>query len=269
LRLDRGFLVKSAGVRPVIPLQRLCQKNSSQTKGHSELTGFNVDPCFRNGKKPMTTYDGGCKGGGSKSVWPVPGLLAVATIVVLGTLASARAMAAGSDLCNVISSAKVGQAVHATVVRAEVPQAEAGCEYSIKGTPANSASDHAVAMTGALGSAPMDPSAANAISTFSKAVLGSASAKEQKQARHPGEIPVLAFTVSTGNAQQEMATNRQMLGRMSSLTTVTDLGDDAFETSQSVLMVRKGDKFIRFIYTQCNCASSDVIALARQVVAGL
>jgi hypothetical protein len=173
-------------------------------------------------------------------------------------------------LCKIASPAAVSKALHAAIVRAEPPEgSDAGCEYSAKGTPVNSTTNHAMAMANGMGAAPLDPQSSKILSGFFNGVLGESSAKQEKQARHPGEIPVLVFSVSSGNAQEQMKLNRDMMGRMSKITTVPELGDDAIETSGSTLMVRKGNKFIQFLYTQCNCASQDVIPLARQIVAAL
>lgn len=195
----------------------------------------------------------------------------LALVLALATLASRPAAAAGGDLCKIASPAAVSKALHATIVRAEPPEgSDAGCEYSAKGTPVNSATNHAIAMANGMGGgAPLDPQSTKMISGFFNGVLGEASAKQEKQERHPGEIPVLVFSVSSGNAREQMKLNRDTMGRMSKVTTVPDLGDDAFETSGSALMVRKGDKFIQFLFTQCNCASQDVTPLAKQIVAGL
>jgi hypothetical protein len=188
----------------------------------------------------------------------------------LAAFASSPAVAAGADLCKIASPAVVSKALHATIVRAEAPEGpDAGCEYSAKGTPVNSTTNHAIAMANGVQGASMDPQSTKIISGFFNGVLGDASAKQEKQARHPGEIPMLVFSVSTGNAQEQMKLNRDTMGRMWKVTTVPNLGDEAIETSGSMLMVRKGDKFIQFLYTQCNCASQDLIPLAKQIVAGL
>lgn len=194
----------------------------------------------------------------------------LALTLALAALASGPAVAAGANLCRIASPAVVSKALHATIVRAEAPEgSDAGCEYFARGTPVNSSTNHAIAMANGMGAAPMDPQSTKIMSGFFNGVLGDASAKQEKQARHPGEIPVLMFSVSSGHAQEQMKLNRDTMGRMWKVTTVPDLGDDAIETSGSTLMVRKGDKFIQFLYTQCNCASQDVIPLARQIVAGL
>jgi hypothetical protein len=196
--------------------------------------------------------------------------LSLALTLALAALASRPAVAADAGLCKIASLAAVSKALHATIVRAEPPEgSDAGCEYSARGTPANSATHHAMAMANGMGGAPLDPQSARIVSGFFNGVLGEASAKQEKEARHSGEIPVLVFSVSSGNAREQMKLNRDTMGRMSKVTTVPALGDEAFETSGSTLMVRKGDKFIQFLYTQCNCASQDVIPLAKQIVAGL
>ena len=182
----------------------------------------------------------------------------------------AAAATVGADLCKIASPAAVSRALHATIVRAEPPEGSgAGCEYSAKGTPVNSATNHAIAMANGMGGPPMDPQSAKIVSGFFNGVLGDASARQEKQARHPGETPVLVFSVSSGNAQEQMKLNRDAMGHLGKVTTVPGLGDDAIETSGSTLMVRKGNKFIQFLYTQCNCASQDVIPLAKQIVAAL
>lgn len=221
----------------------------------------------------MTTINyGGRIGGGRDSRARTSIAIGEVAVLLAFTLAlaSSRAVAAGADLCKIASAAVVSKALHATIVRAEAPEGPgAGCEYSAKGTPVNSTTNHTIAMANGMQGVPMDPQSTKIISGFFDGVLGDASAKQEKQARHPGEIPVLVFSVSSGNAQEQMKLNRDTMGRMWKVTTVPDLGDEAIETSGSTLMVRKGDKFIQFLYTQCNCASEDVIPLAKRIVAGL
>jgi hypothetical protein len=212
--------------------------------------------------------DDGSKSGGRSS----PSLTKTigTSVAMILALMLGSGVALGADLCKIASPAAVSKALHAAIVRAEPPEgSDAGCEYSAKGTPVNSTTNHAMAMANGMGAAPLDPQSSKILSGFFNGVLGESSAKQEKQARHPGEIPVLVFSVSSGNAQEQMKLNRDMMGRMSKITTVPELGDDAIETSGSTLMVRKGNKFIQFLYTQCNCASQDVIPLARQIVAAL
>jgi hypothetical protein len=123
--------------------------------------------------------------------------MTLALTLACAAFASGSAVAAGADLCGIASPAVVGKALHATIVRAEPPEgADAGCEYSAKGTPVNSATNHAIAMANGMGAAPLDPQSTKIVSGFFNGVL-------------------------------------------------------------------------QFLYTQCNCASQDVIPLAKRIVASL
>jgi hypothetical protein len=184
-------------------------------------------------------------------------------------VSAAPVEAAGKSLCNLVTQAAVGQALHTSIVRAEPPDTDAGCIWSAKGTATAAATDHGMAMMGGMG-ANLDPQSRKMISSFGGAMLGDAGAKQDKSAAHPGELPVLVFSVMhSADAVTEMKDNRDALGRIGPLTVIPSLGDEAFESSGSTLMVRKGSNVIRFIYTQCNCTSKDVVPLARQIIAGL
>jgi hypothetical protein len=196
-------------------------------------------------------------------------LAAVLTALVL--LASAApTRAAGKNLCNLVTQAAVGQALHTNIVRAEAPDTDAGCTWSAKGTATAAVTDHGMAMIGGMG-ANLDPQSRKMIASFGGAMVGDAGAKQDKEAAHPGELPVLVFSVMhSADAVTEMKNNRDALGRLGGqLTVIPNLGDEAFESAGSTLMVRKGGNVIRFFYTQCNCTSKDVVPLARQIVAGL
>lgn len=198
--------------------------------------------------------------------------LVLAGALVLTAPASRPAAAAtGKDLCRLMTPEAVGRALHATIVRAEAPESDAGCEYSTKGSPSNAATSHGMSMLGAMNGGALDPQAQKALSGFSNAILGSAAQQsgDAKSARHPGEVPALVFFVHSGDVQQEMKLDRDTLGRISPVTPIPNLGDEAFESSGSTIMVRKGNKLVRFLYMQCGCATQDVVLVARQIVASL
>jgi hypothetical protein len=178
--------------------------------------------------------------------------------------------AANADLCRLVSAASVSAAIHASVVRAEAPQSDAGCEYSVRDTGANTSTNHAMSMASAAGAPPLDPAAQKMLSAFGNAVLDSSSAEAQKSARHPGEVPALVFSVEdSSDAQQEMKTNRDVQGRIGPVASVPGVGDEAFSSAGSMLMARKGTKIIRFFYTQCSCTTKDVVPLAQKITAAL
>ena len=220
----------------------------------------------RNSRRPLRTRRELSVAARQAATW---GLTLVAVLTALVLLAAPPAHAAGKNLCSLVTQAAVGQALHTSIVRAEASTTEAGCTWSAKGTAAAAATDHGMSMMGSMG-ANLDPAARKAIASFGGAVLGEEGAKQDKAAAHPGELPVLVFSVMhSADAASEMKMNRDALGRMGQLVPVPNLGDEAFESSGSTLMVRKGGNVVRFLYTQCNCTTKDVVPLARQIVAGL
>lgn len=186
-------------------------------------------------------------------------------------LAAVSAHASNSnDLCRLATPAMVGPAVHATVVRAEPPESNAGCEYSIKDTGANATTNHAISMAGAMNGGAIDPEAQKVLSAFGNTVLGNSSTEANKSARHPGEVPALVFSIDdSSDARQELKMNRDAQSRLGPVTPIPGVGDEAFEAAGSMIMARKGGKMIRFIYTQCNCASKDIVPIAQKIAAAL
>ena len=212
----------------------------------------------------------------ARSVLTVPsgrsglrGMLLLAGLMTM-TLASHGVGAANADLCRLVSAASVSAAIHASVVRTEAPQSDAGCEYSVRDTGANTSTNHAMSMAGAAGAPPLDPAAQKMLSAFGNAVLDSSSAEAKKSARHPGEVPAFVFSVEdSSDAQQEMKTNRDVQGRIGPVASVPGVGDEAFSSAGSMLMARKGTKIIRFFYTQCSCTTKDVVPIAQKITAAL
>ncbi len=175
----------------------------------------------------------------------------------------------GTSLCKLVSTDAVSKAVHSTVVRAEAESDGQGCMYSTKGTATQSSANHAMAMGGAMGGAPLDPQSQQMVSGFFNGMLGSSPEAHAADSRHPGEVLVLGFTVQNSEARQQMKVNRDAMSRLGPVNSIAGLGDEAFESSNSMLFVRKGDRLIQFTYTQCSCATADLVPLARQIVAGL
>jgi hypothetical protein len=195
----------------------------------------------------------------------------ILTVFSVAMLAAVSAHASNSnDLCRLATPATVGPAVHATVVRAEPPESSVGCEYSIKDTGANATTNHAISMAGAMNGGAIDPEAQKMLSAFGNTVLGNSSTEEKKNARHPGEVPALVFSIDdSSDARQELKMNRDAQSQLGPVTPIPGVGDEAFEAAGSIIMARKGNKMIRFIYTQCNCATKDIVPIAQKIAAAL
>lgn len=198
------------------------------------------------------------------------GLLMMGDVVgAVGLRPGIAAAEPGTSLCKLVSTDAVSKAVHSTVVRAEAESDGQGCLYSTKGTATQSTANHAMAMGGAMGGAPLDAKSQQMVSGFFNAMLGSSPEAHAADSRHPGEVLVLGFTVQNSEAREQMNVNRDAMSRLGPVNSIAGLGDEAFESSNSMLFVRKGDRLVQFTYTQCSCTAADLVPLARQIVAGL
>lgn len=196
-------------------------------------------------------------------------LMALPAASGLGTVARG-ATPAGTDGCRLLSADDVSKALHVTIVRAE-PGAEdkSVCEYSMKGKPSSAATDHGIAMAGAMNGQSLDPASQKLMQGFGNAMLGGQDADSPKNVRHAGEVPILVIDVQTGDAISQMKLNRQALGSLQPVTPISGLGDEAFASSNSMMFVRKGNKLLHIIYTGCPCTTKDVAPLARQIVGAI
>ena len=169
------------------------------------------------------------------------------------------------DGCKLLPKAAVSAAVHMDVVRAENSGGDPGCAYSVAGDPADMTAKHITA----LHKNEIGQQQQNNVQDFAKSIFKSGNAGSASD--HPGEAPVLAFSVDNNAAQLQMKLNRAALGRLGpvGLVAIPGLGDEAFDAYGAMLFVRKGDKLVRIIYTGCPCAQEDVLPLAQTIVAGL
>ena len=199
-------------------------------------------------------------------------LLAIMTLLAASALETSAlgAAPAATGSCRFASADDVTRALHVAIVRAE-PAAEDNsvCEYSMKGKPSSAATDHGIAMAGAMNGQTLDPAAQKLMQGFGNAVLGGQDSDAAKNVRHAGEVPVLVIDVQTGDAMAQMKANRQALGYLQPVAPINGLGDEAFSSSDSMMFVRKGDKLLHITYTGCPCTTKDVEPLARQIVAAL
>lgn len=170
------------------------------------------------------------------------------------------------DGCALLPKSAVSAAVHMDVVRAENNSSDPGCAYSVAGDAADLTAKHLTAMH----KGEMNQQQQNQVEDFAKGVFKSGG-NTQGPSDHPGEAPVLAFSIDNNAAQLQMKLNRTALGQIGpvGLVAIPGLGDEAFDAYGAMLFVRKGDKLVRIIYTSCPCAEADVVPLARTIVAGL
>ncbi len=169
------------------------------------------------------------------------------------------------DGCKLLPKSAVSAALHMDIVRAENSNSDPGCAYSVAGDPADLTAKHITAMH----KNEINQQEQNNVQDFAKNIFKSGGTNGPSE--HPGEAPVLAFSIDNNAAQLQMKLNRATLGRLGpvGLVAIPGLGDEAFDAYGAMLFVRKGDKLVRIIYTSCPCSQEDVVPLAQTIVAGL
>jgi hypothetical protein len=99
--------------------------------------------------------------------------------------------------------------------------------------------------------------------------------KQDRTSDASGNVPVLALSVSDSpSASAEMKLNAKVMknlagGAMPATGQDLDIGDQAFASSDSLIMVRKRGKVIRIMYMTCPCGTNEVIPLAKKLVQSL
>ena len=176
------------------------------------------------------------------------------------------------DLCSLLSKADVSRALGMEIVRAEVPETElAGCDFSTRGSAANLTASHTTQLAKSAASAngsSIDGPTEKLLETFGNALLKGSDSDTPATARHPGEVAVFSFAIMPGDGAGQMRLTRQTHAGIASaaVTTVPNLGDEAFDSGGAMLSVRKGKRMIQFIYASCSCTTREIIPLARKVV---
>jgi hypothetical protein len=192
---------------------------------------------------------------------------------VVGALADERAMdPPGKDLCRLVTKSEVSRTLGIEIVRAEAPDSDlAGCDFSVRGSGADLAASHTAQLAKGAASAngsTIDGPTEQLIETFGKTIFKGSVADTPATARHPGEVPVFTFAILPGNGSDQMRLTRQTHTGLSpqGVTTVANLGDEAFDSGGAMLSVRKGNRMIQFTYPSCSCTTREIVPLARKVV---
>ena len=172
------------------------------------------------------------------------------------------------DGCSLLPKSMVSAALKVEVVRAENPgEGNPGCVYDVAGDAADLTAKH----LGAMHKDEMNKSQQDMMENFAKEIFKSGGDASQGPSEHPGEAPVLTYSIDNNAAQFQMRLNKGTLGRLGpvGLVAVPDLGDEAFDAYGAMLFVRKGDKLVRIMYMSCPCALADVLPLAKKIADGL
>ena len=169
------------------------------------------------------------------------------------------------DVCRFLSKEDVSKAIGVEIIRAE--NKDNGCSYIAKGTQADVMAKHASAMTASRGA---DKKTQQLVQQFAGGMFREfQSERPQSQQDNSGEVLVFGFSVNQHAAEAQMRLNAKGLGRLGDMQGLPGIGDQAFVSADSMIMVRKGKNLITIMYLTCPCGIEQVKPLAKEIADAL
>jgi hypothetical protein len=165
------------------------------------------------------------------------------------------------DPCRLLSRDEVGSAIGVQIVATQ--STDGGCSYLAQGDSGDMTAKHMAAMLGAKG---VDAKTRNMIQGFAGGMAKAfQSDSHEATSDSNGNVPVFTFGVDNRAAEAQMRLNRKTLARMgtSQQHDIPGIGDQAFDEAGAMMMVRKGDRLIRIMYSTCPCSVEAIKPLAK------
>ena len=179
-------------------------------------------------------------------------------------LASKALAGTAKDPCRLLSKEDVAHAAGVEVVRTE--STSDSCTYLAKGDAADMTSRHMSAMMASKGA---DSQQQKMIQGIAGGLFKSMEKDGKSDIDSNGNVPVLSFSLEKQAADGEMGLNRTVLAGMPGGHVISDIGDEAFDAGDSIIMVRKGNTLIRIMYMTCPCNTDAVKPLAQKLADAL
>jgi hypothetical protein len=172
----------------------------------------------------------------------------------------------GPGDCRFLSKEDVSRAIGVPIVATKTT--DAGCEYLAKGTSADMTAKHLAAVMASRGATAHQQ---QMIQNLSRGLLGNGQNQPGANSQSPNvNSVVMAFTIDSNAAKTQMSMNENVLGGISpGGKPIKGIGDEAFDASGAVMMVRKGDKLIRITYSTCPCTVDAIKPLAKELAGEL
>ncbi len=170
----------------------------------------------------------------------------------------------GPGACRFLSKEDVSRFIGVPIVATKTTAD--GCQYLAKGTPAEMTGKHIASMMAKNGASAEQQ---QLIQNLSHGLLGSASETDGSNQNAEINSVVVAFTIDPNSAKTQMALNQNVLGTIGPGKPIAGIGDEAFDSSGSILMVRKGDKLVRIVYSTCPCNLDAIKPLAQELAGAL
>ena len=166
------------------------------------------------------------------------------------------------NTCRLLSETDVSHAIGIPIIASHA--VDGGCEYLAKGNSSEMTAKHIASMMGSKGA---DIRQQQMIQKISGGLFSSLQ-NESKEAIQDadGNLVVFAFSVDPNSAATQMHLNRRVLGGLGpSSQNLPGIGDEAFDVAGAMMMVRKGDRVIRIMYTSCLCTVDAIKPLAQKL----
>jgi hypothetical protein len=165
------------------------------------------------------------------------------------------------DVCRYLSKEDVSRAIGVEIVA--VKSEDNGCSYMAVGTSADMTAKHMAALSASKGA---DAQGQNMIQNFAGAIFKSSQEQDKNVGLDEnGKVPVFMVGVDENSAEEQMRLNKGIIGRFPGSQDLPGIGDEAFDAGNAMMMIRKGNKFIRIMYTTCQCTIEAVKPLAKKL----
>lgn len=165
------------------------------------------------------------------------------------------------DPCRLLSKEEVGRAIGVEIVATQ--SSDGGCSYLAKGDSGDMTAKHMAGMMGARGA---DAKTQKMVQDFAGGMAKAFQSEgHQETSDSNGNVPVFGFGVDNNSAEMQMRLNAKTLATLGSQQGVPGIGDQAFDEAGAMLMVRKGDKLIRIMYSTCPCNLDAIKPLAKML----
>ncbi len=174
---------------------------------------------------------------------------------------SASANSSIGDVCRYLSKQDVGHAIGVEIVATK--SEDNGCSYMAVGNSADMTAKHIAAIGASKGA---DAQGQNMVQNFASTIFKSQQEEShEKGSDENGNVPVLVVSIDDNGAEEQMRLNKGVLGRFPGSQDLPGIGDEAFDASNAIMTIRKGNKLIRIMYTTCPCSTDAVKPLAKKL----
>jgi hypothetical protein len=166
------------------------------------------------------------------------------------------------DACRLLSKEEVGRAIGVEIVATET--ADGGCSYLAHGNSGDMTAKHMSAMIGTKGA---DAKTQQMVQGIAGGLFKSMQSDNHEQTSDSnGNVPVFTFGIDNNSADTQMRLNAKVLGGLGpGQEGIPGIGDQAFDEAGAMMMVRKGDKLIRIMYSTCPCGVEAIKPLAKML----